>query len=180
MPIVLMLMSLLSFSSVHASQVARGEQYFFDYCSGCHSLKYVDSRSISTHQAILRQGRWRASIKPQDAQQWFGQIPPDLSLEAQHHSRDWIRAYLLGFYDDKAHPFGRNNHVFEHVAMPDVLYSSGENREAMVDDIAAFLDLVSYPERRIRYWIGGAVMLICLFALWLTWGLKKLFNTLHD
>lgn len=149
-----------------SAQVKKGEVYFFDYCSSCHSLKYVSSDALHLHP-----GPWRTSLRTQDAKNWFGQVPPDLSLEAQRHSKAWIRDYLLGFYDDSSHRLGRNNHVFKDVAMPDVLYTLGPQRQEVVTDIVEFLEFLAYPEKKFRLFLGIGVMLICLLALVLAWQL---------
>lgn len=157
------------------AQARQGEFYFFEYCASCHSLKYVSPEALD-----LQRGRWRTSLRPEDAKNWFGQIPPDLSLEAQRHSKTWIQDYLLGFYDDNSHRLGRNNHVFKDVAMPDVLYHLGNQRQQVVLDIVEFLDQIAYPEKKQSLYLGIGVMLICFLALLLSWQLKKSFKDLHD
>ena len=160
--------------------IHRGAKFFFQYCSGCHSLKYGASDLWDNKQLApipwrrrIMNGKWLTSLAPKDSHKWFGQTPPDLSLEGQKHSRQWIIDYLMGFYDDSQHPFGRNNIVFKDVNMPDVLYSVSHDRQSIAIDIADFLVFVAHPESTQRYWVGCAVMLLCLFALCLTWCLKN-------
>jgi ubiquinol-cytochrome c reductase cytochrome c1 subunit len=60
---------------------------------------------------------------------WFGNPPPDLSVEARVRGRDWLYSYLLGFYRDEKSATGWNNLVFPNVGMPNVLWElSGENK----------------------------------------------------
>lgn len=56
-----------------------------------------------------------------DASNWFGSPPPDLTLESRLRGEDWVYSYLRGFYKDDSRPFGVNNVVFENVGMPHVL-----------------------------------------------------------
>lgn len=58
-----------------------------------------------------------------DAGKWFGNPPPDLSLEARLRGPDWIYTYLRSFYEDESRPWGVNNTVFKDVGMPNVLES---------------------------------------------------------
>jgi ubiquinol-cytochrome c reductase cytochrome c1 subunit len=167
---ILIFLSVTS-SMVWCAQVKKGEQYFFEYCASCHSLKYAPPGAFDAHPSP-----WRTSLRAQDARNWFGQVPPDLSLEAQRHSKAWIKAYLLGFYDDSFHRLGRNNYVFKDVAMPDVLYTLGAQRQQVVLEIVDFLEQMAYPEKKIRLLLGAGVMFICLLALLLAWQLKKSFK----
>jgi ubiquinol-cytochrome c reductase cytochrome c1 subunit len=63
------------------------------------------------------------------ARNWFGAIPPDLSVISRVRGADWLYNYFLGFYRDDATPTGWNNLVFPNVAMPHVLWQlSGQGR----------------------------------------------------
>jgi len=67
-------------------------------------------------------------MKPADAKQWFGVLPPDLSLTARSRATytssgpDWVYTYLRTFYRDSERPTGWNNLVFDNVGMPHVLW----------------------------------------------------------
>jgi ubiquinol-cytochrome c reductase cytochrome c1 subunit len=115
----------------------RGSRNFMNYCSGCHSLKYVRYNRLATDLKIpeseLAGNLMFASdakafdtigtSMPADAEGWFGKQPPDLSLMARARSVDYIYAFLKGFYVDKARPWGTNNLILPATAMPDVLAS---------------------------------------------------------
>jgi ubiquinol-cytochrome c reductase cytochrome c1 subunit len=66
-----------------------------------------------------------AAMKPEDAQKWFGAVPPDLSVEARVRGHDWLYNYLQAFYRDESSPTGWNNLVFPNVGMPHVLWQLG-------------------------------------------------------
>jgi ubiquinol-cytochrome c reductase cytochrome c1 subunit len=112
----------------------RGARNFMNYCSGCHSLKYVRynrmAKDLEIPESELAGNLMFATDKPfdtintampADAEGWFGKLPPDLSLMARARSVDYIYAFLKGFYVDKTRPWGTNNLILPGAAMPDVL-----------------------------------------------------------
>jgi ubiquinol-cytochrome c reductase cytochrome c1 subunit len=119
------------------SSLQRGARNFMNYCSGCHSLKYVRYNRMGTDlgipQAELESDLMFTSNKvfdtvvaampAADAETWFGKPPPDLSLIARSRSVDYIYAYLKDYYVDSTRPWGTNNLVLPGTAMPDVLAS---------------------------------------------------------
>lgn len=173
----------LIFQCVYAvdEHVVRGQRYFFQYCSGCHSLSYAPislaSQTPSPWQQALQKGVWVTNLSEQDAQTWFGRVPPDLSLIGLQHSKSWIKDYLNGFYFDTKHPLGRNNRVLSNVLMPDVLLGAPEPRRVLVRDITAFLMDVAEPEKVGRHLLGLWVMLLCGMGLVVTWCLRKLYQS---
>ncbi len=87
----------------------RGARNFMNYCSGCHSLKYVRynrmAKDLEIPESELRANLMFTSDKPfdtvnssmpADAEAWFGKQPPDLSLMARARSVDYIYAFLEG------------------------------------------------------------------------------------
>jgi len=112
----------------------RGARNFMNYCSGCHSLKYVRYNRIATDLQIP-ESELTANLMfttdkafdtvnssmPADSEAWFGKQPPDLSLMARARGVDYIYAFLKGFYVDKNRPWGTNNLILPGAAMPDVL-----------------------------------------------------------
>ncbi|MBS0569943.1 MAG: cytochrome c1 [Proteobacteria bacterium] len=109
-----------------------GARTFFNYCSGCHSLRYVrfsrlaQDLQLSDDEVLknfapagARIGDLAVSSMPDaEAAKWFGKAPPDLSLEARAKGDDWIYTYLKSFYVDPARPVGWNNTLFPNVSMP--------------------------------------------------------------
>ena len=57
-----------------------------------------------------------------NAKNWFGAAPPDLTLIGRVRSPEWLYTYLRSFYVDETRPYGVNNVVFPNVAMPNVLH----------------------------------------------------------
>lgn len=145
------------FSSTHALSYPetaprqRGAALFMNYCAGCHALRYM--RPAVNYPTSI-------SMPAVDARQWFGRMPPDLSLTARVRGPAWIRMYLNGFYADATRPFGANNTVFPDVAMPNVLapLRGQPGFEGAVDDVVSFLVYVAEPARSIRYRVGVVVL----------------------
>ena len=114
----------------------RGARNYVNYCSGCHSMKYVRYNRMAADLKIPEsdlKGTLMVSPDtkpfdtmgigmPPDAETWFGKQPPDLSLMARARGGvDYIYAFLKGFYVDKTRPWGVNNLVLPGAAMPDVV-----------------------------------------------------------
>jgi ubiquinol-cytochrome c reductase cytochrome c1 subunit len=114
----------------------------------------------------------RIALPPEDAKQWFGVVPPDLSLISREKGTQWLYLYLNSFYKDDSRPFGTNNHLVVDVAMPNILESwhdelSKEQFDTSLQDLVTFLAYVGEPEQRLRYRLGFFVMsfLIVLFLV---------------
>ena len=120
----------------NVESLQRGARNFMNYCSGCHSLKYLRYNRLAKdlkipeselHNLMFTTDKAfdtvNSSMPAADAETWFGKTPPDLSLMARARSVDYIYAFLKGFYVDKARPWGANNLVLPGTAMPAVLSS---------------------------------------------------------
>src|SRR5271165_236349 len=111
----------------------RGARNFMNYCSGCHSLKYLRYNRLGADLKIpeselgnlmFTSGKVFDSVNsamPPDAEAWFGKQPPDLSLVARAKGVDYIYSFLHGFYADGARIWGVNNLYLPNAAMPHVL-----------------------------------------------------------
>jgi ubiquinol-cytochrome c reductase cytochrome c1 subunit len=118
----------------NVESLQRGARNFMNYCSGCHSLKYVRYNRMATDLKIPESELVKSlmftsdkpfdgviSSMPADSDGWFGKQPPDLSLMARARGVDYIYSYLKGFYVDKTRIWGVNNLYLPATAMPDVL-----------------------------------------------------------
>ena len=113
----------------------RGAQIYMNYCLGCHSLKYARYKRVAEDLEIplemfqenLIFGDQKLGdlihigMDPKESKVWFGNTPPDLTLESGLRGPDWIYTYLKSFYIDDSRPLGANNKVYENVGMPNVL-----------------------------------------------------------
>ena len=119
----------------NTDSLQRGARNFVNYCSGCHSIKYlrysrmakdlrIPPEQLKTY--LLPAGAtpadyFQASITPADGVAWFGKEPPDLSLIARSRGPDKVYRFLKTFYLDPSRPTRSNNLVLNNPAMPPVL-----------------------------------------------------------
>jgi cytochrome c1 len=113
----------------------RGAQLYANYCAGCHAMQYQryerTANDIGVPADLYKKHLIFGDAKigdlmtigmpAQSAKQWFGNPPPDLSLEARLRGNDWLYTYLRNFYRDDTKVWGVNNKVFPSVGMPHVL-----------------------------------------------------------
>jgi ubiquinol-cytochrome c reductase cytochrome c1 subunit len=118
------------------ASLQRGAKLFFNYCVGCHSLKFMRYSRIGedlglSEDEVMKNlnftganfGETIESHMPAaDAAKWFGKAPPDLSLEVRAKTADWVYAYLNSFYLDASRPVGWNNTIFPNASMPNPLW----------------------------------------------------------
>ena len=118
------------------ASLQRGAALYINYCSGCHSLKYLrysrmaedlglseDEVQANLNLSGVKFGETiGTAMTPEHAQQAFGKMPPDLSLIARVRGSDWIYTYLKSFYLDESRPVGWNNTLFPNVSMPNPLW----------------------------------------------------------
>jgi ubiquinol-cytochrome c reductase cytochrome c1 subunit len=182
------------------AKLQRGAKFFMDYCSGCHSLRYlrynrmakdlkltaftgeIEENFLANNLIYTRakiSDPIRVSIPATDARQWFGVVPPDLSLTARERGANWIYTYLKSFYPDNSRPFGTNNLLVPQVAMPNVIAPLRDMEQAQLDqllaDLTTFLVYVAEPVKLIRYRIGlGVIGFLSIFLL-SVYQLKKIY-----
>ena len=170
----------------------RGARNFFNYCAGCHSLKYMrynqmaEDLDIEESQLIenmmftqaATQDPITTSMLPSDGDRWFGKSPPDLSLIIRSRSADYVYNFLRGFTIDKYSPTGTDNQVLPGTSMPNILWLvkeqlSHEEFDQFALDIVNFLDYVAEPIQLKRKNIGVWVILFLLIFLIFSYLLYK-------
>lgn len=118
------------------ASLQRGAQLYMNYCSGCHSLKYLrysrmaDDLGLGEKEVMNNLNFTGAKFGEQigvampaeGANQWFGKLPPDLSLITRVRGVDWVYTYLKSFYLDEASALGWNNTVLVNASMPNPLW----------------------------------------------------------
>ncbi|MBT8083784.1 MAG: cytochrome c1 [Woeseia sp.] len=126
------------------ASLQRGARNFMNYCSGCHSAKYVRYTTIAkdlelSEDQVVANLMFNAdktfetikvNMPEDDARRWFGQAPPDLSLMARSKGTDYIYNFLRGFYLDADSPTGVDNLYLGGTSMPHVLWELQGFREA--------------------------------------------------
>lgn len=132
------------------NSLQRGAGHFMNYCSGCHSAKYVRYKTIGkdlqlTDAQLIENLMFNAektfetitvSMRPADAARWFGVAPPDMSLIARSKGSDYIYNFLKGFYVEPESPTGVNNIVLAGTSMPHVLWELQGFQKAIFSDHA--------------------------------------------
>jgi ubiquinol-cytochrome c reductase cytochrome c1 subunit len=130
-----------------------GAKIFVNYCLNCHNaafMRYNRMHDIGLTDQQIKDNLLFASDKvgdlmkvamdPKMAKEWFGAVPPDLSLIARSRAgesgsgADYLYTYLRTFYKDDDRPTGWNNLAFPKVAMPHVLWELQGIRKAVFVD----------------------------------------------
>jgi ubiquinol-cytochrome c reductase cytochrome c1 subunit len=185
-----------------------GARTYVNYCMGCHSAQYVRYKSlteIGLTEAQIKDNLLFAGDKigdmmkgpmPAGAKQWFGVVPPDLSVIARSRGADWLYTYLRTFYRDPKTTTGWNNAVYPNVAMPHALWQlqgelaydaekkafsekskgalSRTEYDSTVRDLVNFLAWIGEPAAAQRKNLGIVVLLILALVFFpLTYWLKK-------
>jgi ubiquinol-cytochrome c reductase cytochrome c1 subunit len=199
------------------NSLQRGARNFMNYCAGCHSAKYVRYNTLgrglnlSEDQLIenLMFGAEKtfdtiqATMPMEDAERWFGQAPPDLSLMARARGTDYVYNFLKGFYLDPESPSGVDNRVLAGTSMPHVLWElqgyqnaifeadengtlhfvefetvttgsmTPEEFDEFAKDTANFMEYISEPVRSTRRVLGVWVLIFLAFFWIIASMLKK-------
>lgn len=141
-----------------------GAKLFVNYCMGCHSasaLRYnrlvdigLTEEQIKTNLMFTGEkvgDPMRIAMRAKDAKEWFGALPPDLSLSTRARSAigdsgagaDWVYTYLRAYYRDASRATGWNNAVFENVGMPHPFWELQGSRGVKIEEVKAVKDEAS-------------------------------------
>jgi len=129
------------------ASLQRGAKYYVNYCSGCHSLKYMRmstlAEDLDIDEAIFSKNllfnnkkigeTMTISMNEKDAIEWFNAVPPDLSLTARSKGADYIYSKLNTYYEDDLTPTGYNNIALPNTSMPNVLANLQGEQKVIVD-----------------------------------------------
>ena len=114
----------------------RGARLFMNYCLSCHAaalMRYerigkdlgIDEKLVSEN-LMFTGGKvgdlMTVATADADTKEWFGTVPPDLTVIARARGVDWLYTYLRSFYRDDSKITGVNNLVFTDVGMPHVMW----------------------------------------------------------
>jgi len=152
------------------ASLQNGAKLFVNYCLNCHSanfMRYNRLRDIDLSEEQIRKNLlfatdrigdvMKVSIDPKHAKDWFGGMPPDLSLIARSRSgangtgSDYLYTYLRSYYRDETKPTGWNNRAFPNVAMPHVLWEMQGQRGALPEIIVKD---PHDPTKTVHQWAG--------------------------
>ena len=136
------------------SALQNGAKLFVNYCLNCHaaqSMRYNRLVDIGLSEEQIRSNLlftadkvgdpMKTSLAAKDAKEWFGAVPPDLSVIARARSSgagsgsDWVYTYLRAYYRDGTRSTGWNNALYPNVGMPHVLWELQGTRGATIAEI---------------------------------------------
>ncbi len=126
-----------------------GAKLFVNYCLSCHSAAYMRYNRLKeiglTEQQIKdnllfatdKVGEtMKASIDPKQAKEFFGGVPPDLSVIARSRAdmnkgagADYLYTLLRTYYRDDSKATGWNNKAYPNIGMPNPLWELQGERE---------------------------------------------------
>jgi ubiquinol-cytochrome c reductase cytochrome c1 subunit len=132
-----------------------GAKLFVNYCLNCHQaafMRYNRMRDIGLNEDQIKKNlmfatdkvgdTMKVSLDPKDAKEWFGGLPPDLTVIARSRAdgskgsgADYLYTYLRTYYRDDTKATGWNNLAFPSVGMPHVLWElQGQQRAVFADE----------------------------------------------
>src|SRR3984885_1436455 len=131
------------------ASLQRGARNFMNYCNGCHALKYMRYQRMADDMQIptavltanlVAPGSTNldyisTSMPADDAANWFGKTPPDLSLIARSRSPDYLYRFLKTFYSDPSRSTRSDNLAYPTTAMPAVLSELEGVKAAVYRDV---------------------------------------------
>jgi ubiquinol-cytochrome c reductase cytochrome c1 subunit len=104
------------FTSSDLESIKRGGKFFAANCISCHTMVYLRYDKVAQEVGVSY------DRMPVNVKNWpNGITPPDLSLEVDARSADWIYTYLHSFYQDPSRPSGVNNLLVPNTAMPGII-----------------------------------------------------------
>jgi ubiquinol-cytochrome c reductase cytochrome c1 subunit len=133
-----------------------GAKLFVNYCLSCHSAAFMRFNRLTDLGISEQQIKdnllfttdkigetMRVNMDPRQAKEWFGTVPPDLTLVARSRAghggtgADYLYTYLRTFYRDDTKATGWNNLAFPTVAMPHVMWELQGERRPVFDKVEA-------------------------------------------
>jgi ubiquinol-cytochrome c reductase cytochrome c1 subunit len=131
-----------------------GAKLFVNYCLNCHSAAYMRYNRMEQIGLTPEQIKanmlfttdkvgevMKSSLDPKQAKEWFGGLPPDLTVIARSRSAagqgsgaDYLYTYLRTYYRDSGRPTGWNNLAYPNVGMPHALWELQGERKPVFEE----------------------------------------------
>lgn len=147
-----------------------GAKLFVNYCLNCHSaafMRYNRLRDLDLTEDQIKKNLvfaadkvgevMKTSLDPRHAKEWFGAVPPDLSVIARSRAgagftgSDYLYTYLRAYYRDETKPTGWNNLAFPSVGMPHALWELQGQRTAKFEEVKDAHDPSKTTHRFVGY-----------------------------
>ena len=135
------------------ASLQNGAKLFVNYCLNCHSAAFMRYNRLQdiglTNQQIKdnllfttdKVGEtMKVNSDPKQVKDWFGAVPPDLTLVARSRSgkdgtgADYLYTYLRTYYRDETKPTGWNNLAFPNVGMPNPFWELQGERSPVYEE----------------------------------------------
>ena len=174
-----------------------GAKLFVNYCLNCHSaafMRYNRLTEIGLTEKQIKENllfgsnkvgeTMKAAIDPNQAKEWFGGNPPDLTLMTRSRSdgskgtgADYLYTYLRNYYKDDTKPTGWNNHAYPNVGMPHVLWELQRDwkpaqYDQAVGDLVGYMQWMAEPVQNKRVQTGVWVLFFLLMFAFIAWRLN--------
>jgi ubiquinol-cytochrome c reductase cytochrome c1 subunit len=139
------------------ASLQNGAKIFVNYCLGCHNAAFMRFNRLQdiglTEQQIKdnllfttdRVGdTMKSAIDPKQAKDWFGGVPPDLTVIARSRAAvgkgtgaDYLYTLLRSYYRDDTKATGWNNLAYPNIGMPNPLWEmQGERSPIMAKQMS--------------------------------------------
>ena len=139
----------------NVTALQNGAKLFVNYCLNCHSAGYMRFnrlRDLGLSEDQIRKNllfttekvgeTMKVAIDPKQAKEWFGALPPDLTVIARSRAdigkgsgADYLYTYLRSYYRDPEKATGWNNLAFPNVGMPHALWELQGQRSAKFAEV---------------------------------------------
>jgi ubiquinol-cytochrome c reductase cytochrome c1 subunit len=137
------------------ASLQNGAKLFVNYCLNCHEaayMRYNRLQDIGLTEAQIKDNlmfatdkvgeTMKVALDPKNAKEWFGGLPPDLTVIARSRASqgkgsgaDYLYTYLRSYYRDDSKASGWNNLAYPNVGMPHVLWElQGQRAAKFVDE----------------------------------------------
>jgi ubiquinol-cytochrome c reductase cytochrome c1 subunit len=174
-----------------------GAKLFVNYCLNCHSaafMRYNRLVEIGLTEKQIKENllfgsakvgeTMKVALDPNQAKEWFGGNPPDLSLITRSRSSvgqgsgaDYLYTYLRSYYKDDTKPMGWNNHAYPNVGMPHVLWELQRDLKPAeydhaIGDLVGYMQWMAEPAQNKRIQTGVWVLFFLLIFAFIAWRLN--------
>jgi ubiquinol-cytochrome c reductase cytochrome c1 subunit len=174
-----------------------GAKLFVNYCLNCHSaafMRYNRMTEIGLTEKQIKENllfgsakvgeTMKAAIDPNQAKEWFGGNPPDLSVITRSRSNgskgtgaDYLYTYLRTYKPDDTKQTGWDNLAYPNVGMPHVLWELQRDLkpaeyDQAVGDLVGFMQWMAEPSQNKRVQTGVWVLFFMLIFAVIAWRLN--------
>lgn len=139
------------------ASLQNGAKIFANYCLNCHSaayMRYNRLQDIGLTEKDIKDNlvfatdkvgeTMKVTMDPKQAKDWFGGVPPDLTVIARSRAAvgkgsgaDYLYTLLRSYYRDDTKATGWNNLAFPNIGMPNPLWQmQGERSPVMAKQMS--------------------------------------------